>query len=118
MTDWVKLRVNVDYVDLITEPGPDKVLSTGPRNVIDDMLRKVAFSVRNHFSPVVVLAGHDNCAANAATREEHIEQIKDGVEVILAYKLGVRVMGLWVSEWGSIDLIWDTQKPDNIPRFL
>jgi hypothetical protein len=118
VTDWIKLHLNVDHVDLITEPGPDKVLSSGPRTVVDDMIRKVAFSVRNHFSPVVVLAGHDLCAANAATREEHIEQIKDGVEVVLSYQLRVRVIGLWVGEWGSIELIWDTQVATNIPRFL
>lgn len=118
VSDWVKLHVNVDHVDLVTEPGPDRVLSSGPKNMIDEVLRKVAFSVRHHFSPVVVLAGHDNCAANPVSREEHIEQIKDGVEVILSYRLKVRVIGLWVGEWGSIQVLWDTQSAENIPKFF
>ena len=118
VSDWVKLHVNVDHVDLVTEPGPDMVLSTGPKGLIDEVLRKAAFSVRHHFSPVVILAGHDSCAANPISREEHIEQIKDGVEVILSYRLGVRVLGLWVSEWGSIEVVWDTQSPDKVRSFL
>lgn len=118
VSDWVKLHVNVDHVDLVTEPGPDRVLSSGPKNMIDEVLRKVAFSVRHHFSPVVILAGHDNCAANPVSREEHIEQIKDGVEVILSYHLKVRVIGLWVGEWGSIQVLWDTQSAENIPKFF
>lgn len=118
VSDWVKLHVNVDHVDLVTEPGPDKVLSSGPTSLIDEVLRKVAFSVRHHFSPVVILAGHDNCAANQVSREEHIEQIKDGVEVILSYHLKVRVIGLWVGEWGSIELLWDTQTPETMRSFM
>jgi carbonic anhydrase len=118
VSDWVKLHVNVDHVDLVTEPGPDKVLSSGQSKLIDEVLRKVAFSVRHHFSPVVVLAGHDSCAANPVSREEHIEQILDGVEVILSYRLKVRVMGLWVGEWGSIELLWDTEANKSVPSFL
>jgi len=118
VSDWVKLHLNVDHVDLVTEPGPDEVLSSGQMKMIDEVLRKVAFSVRHHFSPVVVLAGHDGCAANPVSREEHIEQIMDGVDVILSYHLKVRVMGLWVGEWGSIELLWDTETKKDVPSFL
>jgi carbonic anhydrase len=118
VSDWVKLHVNVHHVDLVTEPGPDKVLSSGPSSLIDEVMRKVAFSVRHHFSPVVVLAGHDNCAANPVSREEHIEQIMDGVEVILSYHTHLRVLGLWVNEWGSVELLWDTQTQESIRSFL
>ncbi|MDQ5846186.1 MAG: hypothetical protein M3539_12930, partial [Acidobacteriota bacterium] len=90
------------------EPGPDKVFSEGLAPVIEEMMRKVLFSVRHHFSEVVALVGHDHCAANPASREEHIQQILDGVEVILSYNLHVRVLGLWLNEWGSVELLWDT----------
>ena len=109
VTDWVKLHTNVHHVDLVTEPGPDKALSSGPQNLIDEIMRKVSFSVRYHYSPVVILNGHHDCAANAASDEEHIEQILEGVRVILSYKLNVRVVGLWLNQWESIELVWDTQ---------
>ncbi|MEO8435449.1 MAG: carbonic anhydrase [Pyrinomonadaceae bacterium] len=118
VTDWVKWHTNVHHVDLITEPGPDKVLSGGPQQLIDDIIRKVAFSVRYHFSPVVALSGHHDCAANAATREEHIEQILAGAEVILSYNLNVRVLALWVSEWDSVELLGDTQSREPVRSFL
>ena len=118
VSDWVKLQMNVHHVDLVTEPGPDKVLSEGPKSLIDEIMRKVAFSVRHHFSPVVILAGHDTCAANSANREEHFEQIKDGVEAILSYHLKVRVVGVWVNEWGSVELVCDTQTQDSVKSFL
>jgi len=118
VADWMKLHANVHYVDLVTEPGPDKVLSEGSTYVVDEIIRKVSFSVRHHASPVVALCGHHDCAANDATKEEHIEQILDGVRVILSYDLNVRVLGLWLNEWNSVELVWDTQEKQAAGSFL
>ena len=109
VVDWMKLHVNVEYVDLVTEPGPDLVLSEGTTYVIDDIVRKARFSVERHASPVVAVCGHHDCAANGADKEKHFEQIEESVRVLLSYQLGVRVLGLWLSEWNSIELVWDTQ---------
>lgn len=114
VTDWVKSHINVHHVDLITEPGPDKVLSSGPQPLIDEIMRKVAFSVRHHFSPVVAISGHHDCAANAGDREHHVEQILAGAELILSYNLNVRVLALWVSEWDSVELLWDTESRESV----
>ncbi len=118
VTDWVKLHVNVDHVDLITEPGPDKALSSGPRAVVEDVMRKVAFSVQHHFSKVVILSGHDTCAANGVSREEHVEQILDGVELIQEFRLNVRIIGLWIGEFGSVEVVYDSQPVERKHSFL
>lgn len=118
VTDWVKLHVNVDHVDLITEPGPDKVFSAGPPELVQDMMRKVSFSVQHHFSKVVVLSGHDTCAANGVSREEHIEQILDGIERIQDFRLNVRIIGLWVGEFGSVEVVFDTEPAERKHSYL
>ena len=118
VTDWVKLHVNVDHVDLITEPGPDKVFSAGPAEVVQDMMRKVSFSVQHHFSKVVILSGHDTCAANGVSREEHIEQILDGIERIQDFRLNVRIIGLWVGEFGSVEVVFDTKPVERKQSYL
>jgi carbonic anhydrase len=110
IVDWVKLNMNVHYVDLITEPGPDLRLSEGPSLVVEEMIRKVSFSIQYHESNVVAVSGHHDCAANHATRDEHIEQILDGVRVVLSHQPNVRVLGLWLNEWNSVELVWDTQQ--------
>lgn len=118
ISDWMKLNTNVHYVDLVTEPGPDKVLSGGPANLIEDIIRRARFSVRHHQSPVVAVTGHHDCAANDADKAEHIEQILDGVNVVLAHHLNVRVVGLWLNEWNSVELVWDTQIRQAPTNFL
>ncbi len=118
IADWMKLNANVHYVDLITEPGPDKVLSRGPAHLIDEIVRKVSFSLHHHESTVVALAGHHDCAANAGGKEEHVEQILEGVRVLLSYNLNARLLGLWLNEWNSVELVWDTQEREPARSYL
>jgi carbonic anhydrase len=110
IVDWIKLNTNVHYVDLITEPGPDKELSDGPGHIINEIVRKVSFSILHHSSNIVAVTGHYDCAANDADKEEHIEQILEGVRVLLSYQINARVLGLWLNEWNSVELVWDTQE--------
>lgn len=118
IVDWMKLNANVDYVDLITEPGPDKELSDGPGHIIDEIVRKVSFSILHHSSNIVAVTGHHDCAANDADKEEHIEQILEGVRVLLSYQINARVLGLWLNEWNSVELVWDTQEREPGRNFL
>lgn len=118
IADWMKLNTNVDYVDLVTEPGPDKALSDGPLHVIDEIVRKVSFSILHHSSNVVAVTGHHDCAANAADKEEHIEQILDGIRVLHSYEINVRMLGLWLNEWNSVEVVWDTQEREPVRNFL
>lgn len=118
IADWMKLHMNVDYVDLITEPGPDKALNDGPVHVIEEMVRKVSFSILHHSSNVVAVTGHFDCAANDADKDEHIEQILDGIRVLLSYQINARIIGLWLNEWNSVEKVWDTQGREQASGFL
>ena len=116
--DWVKLHANVHHVDLVTEPGPDSVLSKESTFVVDEIIRKVSFSIRHHASAVVAICGHHDCAANAASREEHIEQICEAVQVLQSYRLNARILGLWLNEYNSVELVCDTQEKASPTSYL
>ena len=118
IVDWMKLHTNVHYVDLITEPGPDKLVSSEASHALDEVVRKVRFSIHHHASTVVALTGHHDCAANDADKDEHIEQILAGVRVLISYNLNARILGLWLSEWNSVELVWDTQAREATTSFL
>src|SRR6267142_3828103 len=96
VTDWVKLRANVRYVDLITEPGPDRMISEGVTEVITDIIRKTRFSIEHHHSGLIAITGHDTCAANPVSKEEHFKQIIESVRVLVSHQLPARIVGLWV----------------------
>ena len=98
--DWMRENLNVDYVDQVTEPGPDRVLTEAPAEVLRAIHDKVAISVQAHGSEVIAVVGHYDCAGNPVSEAEHKEQIRRSVDVVAEWDMPVRVIGLWVnSEW-------------------
>lgn len=119
VTDWVRLNFNVKYVDMITTPGADKALSEGHDQRVERIRKKVWLSVDRHMSPVVAIAGHFDCLANPCSFEERREQIISSVESVRAWKMGVRVLGIYVNEWGSVDVIADPDaESEQLSSFL
>jgi len=115
VSSWMKQHLHVDYVDTITEAGPDKILIQGPLDGLDAMKqveslqRKARLSVEAHGSCAIAVVGHHDCAGNPVSREEHLQQIRKCVEVVASWGLGVRILGLWVNEQWGVEVIADTQ---------
>lgn len=105
VTTWVKEKFHVDYVDSITEPGADKVLSSGEENKISEFKKKVEVSVKAHGSHVVVCACHFDCAGNPVSMEEHKIEIKRVAEVVKSWNLPVQVVPLWVNQSWQVEMV-------------
>ena len=108
--DWLKINCNVQYVDLITEPGADNVLVQGSPALVDSIEAKLKLSLRLHQSRVVAIVAHHDCLANPVSREEHWELLRQGVDVIHTWGVQVPIVGLWVNEWGAVDVVCDTRE--------
>ena len=89
---------------MITEPGPDKVLSSGPVELIEAVKSKVLISVKAHGSNIVVIAGHYDCAGNPVSKEEHCEEIKKSIKVIQSWNIPI-IVGVWVNEGWKIEIV-------------
>ena len=95
MINWIKEKYLVDYVDTITAPGIDKVISD---NDVQSIKKSVMISVSNHKSSHIVISGHFGCAGNPVSDEEHFAQIKKSVEIVNSWNLNVDVVGIWIDE--------------------
>jgi carbonic anhydrase len=95
MINWIKKKYLVDYVDTITAPGIDKVISD---DGIESIKKSVMISVSNHKSSHIVISGHFGCAGNPVSDEEHFAQIKKSVEIVNSWNLNVDVIGVWIDE--------------------
>ncbi|MBI2578370.1 MAG: hypothetical protein HYW26_01520 [Candidatus Aenigmarchaeota archaeon] len=102
---WMKEHFGIDYVDRITEPGPDKVLSGGSAENIESIKRKVMVSVNAHKSRVIAIAAHHDCAGNPVSMEDHWEQLRKCVVIVKSWKLPVKVVGLWVNEEWNVEVV-------------
>ena len=103
ITNWIKENFSVDYVDTITEPGIDKLVADNTD--LESIKIKVGISINKHESELIVVSGHYDCAGNPVSNEEHITQIKKGIEVISSWNLGVKVVGVWVDDTWKINTV-------------
>ncbi|RZD44297.1 MAG: hypothetical protein CXT78_06795 [Thaumarchaeota archaeon] len=95
MLNWIKEKYLVDYIDTITAPGIDKVISDDD---IESIKKSVMISISNHKSSHIVISGHFGCAGNPVSDEEHFIQIKKSVEIINSWDLDVDIVGVWLDE--------------------
>ncbi len=94
---FLQKRFAVAYVDMITEPGPIRILSEqADGSKIDAILQRLNISVEKHFSQSLAVIGHHDCAGNPVSEAEQIDQIKKSVLYLKNKHPQLDVIGLWV----------------------
>lgn len=97
--DYLKKEFGLDYVDMVTEPGPNKILAENQdRATVDSIKRRVAISVEKHNSTVIALVGHFVCAGNPADKPVQLNQLNRAEETVKAWGFKVQTVKLWVDE--------------------
>lgn len=95
LVDWLRHTLSVDYVDLITEPGPERALTQSWRRELD-VKERVQVSVRAHGTRVAALVAHHGCAANPSPEQEQLRELRQAVERIRGWQLFADVLALYV----------------------
>ena len=107
---YMKENYGVDFVDMITEPGVDKLISEGKDNsVLSAIRKKVGISVEKHSSCVIAVVGHHDCAGNPVSDEEHIKHISNAVDVVKSWWSDVKVVGLWINSRWEVEKIKEVE---------
>lgn len=103
--EWLKRQYGVDYVDMITEPGPERLLAEGKNQTgIESIQKRLEISITRHNSGLVAIVGHHDCAGNLADEETQLEQILTALKTVESWNFEVEVIGLRVDE------NWEVQK--------
>lgn len=110
LNEWMRERFGVDYVDTITEPGPNGILAKGEVPLMDSIKDRVEISVNGHGSRIIVLVGHYNCAGNPGPREMQDDHVMKGIEVIKSWNYPVRILGVWVGDDWKVQTIYDSEE--------
>ena len=96
---FLKKKLRVHYVDMVTEAGPDKIVAHGRRtSSVTSIKRRVKISIEKHRSKAIAIVGHYGCAGNPVSIRKHLKEIKASVDKIYGWKFGVPVLGLWVNK--------------------
>lgn len=101
---YMKKKHKVDFVDMITEAGPNKILSSN-KNIskVKSIKERVRISVKAHKSKIIAVAGHWNCAGNNVPKETKLKQISLSVKKIQSWNFNLPVIGLWLNKYFKIE---------------
>ncbi|RPF53401.1 carbonic anhydrase [Aquisalibacillus elongatus] len=100
---WMKSKYQVDYVDMITEAGPNKYLLDGSEDQVESLKTKVDISYSKHGSKVLAIVGHHDCAGNPIDKEEKVAQIKQSIQKAKTWGFELDIIGLYVNEKWEVE---------------
>jgi hypothetical protein len=113
VTHYMKERCGVDYVDTVTEPGPDGILGDGKDvTLIDSIRRRVQISVEKHGSGSVAIVAHHDCAGNPVDLAENLAQMERAVDLVRGWGYDCEIIPLWVDEEWKVHLIDEAFKAE------
>jgi hypothetical protein len=85
VAEYMQKNFSVDYVDMITEPGPNKILSEGRDiNIIESLRKKVGISIEKHNSKIIAVVAHYDCAGNPESEDVQKKHLRKAVDVIIS----------------------------------
>jgi len=97
--EYLKSKYGVDYVDMITEPGPNKILAENSDKVtIESIKKRVEISTHHHGSKHIAIIGHHDCAGNPNSKELQVGHINAAQKVVRSWGFQGEILGLWVDE--------------------
>jgi len=100
---WIKEHYNVDFVDMITEPGIVKCLATEPLGPTATSIReKIDISRQQHGSDLVAVIAHDDCVGNPADKNTQIHQLNTASDLIYIWGEPIDIIRLWVDTHNTV----------------
>ncbi len=98
---YLKERFKVDYVDVVSEPGPNRILADGTdQQQLESIWTRVDISITKHDSKGIAVIGHFDCAGNPVDESDQHLHTKAAVRRVRNRFGSVTVIGLWVdSNW-------------------
>lgn len=103
--EWLRTNLKADFVDMITEPGADKIFCENCQEIVTSVKEKMAISLEKHNSTAIAVVGHHDCAGNCVCREDHYSHVKQSVQVLKENYPQVKILGLYVNEDWKVEVV-------------
>jgi hypothetical protein len=97
--NYVLSKYRVDFLDMITAPGPVKILAENrDTSAVEHIRRCVGISTEKHGSNHIAIVAHHDCAGNSEEKEVQIRQIMESIRTVQSWIPKVEIIGLWIDE--------------------
>ncbi len=104
---YLQNKFNVQFVDVITEPGPNLILAEQiNKQLLQSILDRLNISIEKHHSVGLAIVGHHDCAGNPSSNKEQVIHIKKAVKFLRQLYGEIEIIGLWVDKnWNVNEII-------------
>jgi MoaA/NifB/PqqE/SkfB family radical SAM enzyme len=104
---YLQNKFNVQFVDVITEPGPNLILAEQiNKQLLQSILDRLNISIEKHHSVGLAIVGHHDCAGNPSSNKEQVMHIKKAVKYLRQLYGEIEIIGLWVDKnWNVNEII-------------
>jgi hypothetical protein len=105
---YLQERFGVEHVDMVTEPGPNRILAEGrDAEAITSIERRVQLSVQRHGSVGIAVIGHHDCAGNPSPAHQQNQHTRAALLWVRSAFPGVPAIGLWLNENWEVEELPD-----------
>ncbi len=102
--NYLQKRFDAIHVDMITEPGPNKILAEGANSAtVASIQRRIDISIKKHNSVGIGIVGHEDCGGNPAGKSEQFEQLKAARNFLQETYPTLPSIALWVTLKGNVE---------------
>jgi hypothetical protein len=98
---WIKAKYPVDFVDVITEAGMDRVLAW--QEDISEVVRSIRVSMDLNKSTRLFIVGHFDCRGNPVDEASHRRDIEGAVTRLKRLWPSFEIFGLWVNDQWKVE---------------
>ena len=103
---YLQRRFAADYVDVISEPGPNRILGrSSDRLLCASIVQRIQISVEKHGSVGIAVAGHHDCAGNPAGIQDQTADTLAAVVYLRRHFPALPIIALWVNEQWEVSEI-------------
>jgi hypothetical protein len=104
--DYLAERYGVPYVDNVTEPGPNGILSRrNDKALVSSILRRIDVSVHKHHTVGIAVVGHYDCAGNPGDEAHQNTDTRGAVRFLQSQYPNTPIIGLYVNEKWTVEEI-------------
>ena len=97
--NFIKEKLGIAFVDMITEPGPDGILAKiDSYETINSIKKRIDISVQKHGSKHIAVVAHHDCAGNPVDADTHRSHARSAVQNVRVWYPNADVFGLWINE--------------------
>ena len=99
VTEFIRNNYDIDFVDSITVPGADKVLSECEDiDEVESIKKKALVSYKSHNSKLIFIVGHYDCAGNPCREADHLQHIRKSIQNAKTWNMNAEIYGIWVDK--------------------